>query len=412
MRNKWHWIEIVILIAVMAGAGYAAFSDAHNFPNRWFTRDDAFYYFKVAQNISEGHGSTFDGVNLANGYHPLWLLICIPIFSLARFDLVLPLRILVLVMGAFSAATSILLYRLVSRILSRTVGVLIAAFWGFNLYIRVTVMQFGLETGLTAFSIVLFIYLFEKLERKWRNEALTPKEIASFALVGVLVILSRLDTIFLVAIFGLYLVFRATPFRYFVLGDILGIVFIGFASFIWRIGMKDFYRLGYGETVLVMVLISLITMLPLYYFAGLYQHPRNESVPRLLTRIGSTVSVGAGIIFGAMVIIGQVGLVENVSRMALILNGATLLVWVGVTRLGVRSFSVMRERENISPLQLFRTNWKKWFGEGFIYYGIVGAVLGAYMLINKIIFGTTSPVSGQIKRWWGSMSGQVYGGGG
>jgi len=29
---------------------------------------------------------------------------------------------------------------------------------------------------------------------------------------------------------------------------------------------------------------------------------------------------------------------------------------------------------------------------------------------NKITFGTFSPVSGQIKRWWGSLSGRVYGG--
>jgi hypothetical protein len=32
------------------------------------------------------------------------------------------------------------------------------------------------------------------------------------------------------------------------------------------------------------------------------------------------------------------------------------------------------------------------------------------MLWNKIAFGTFSPVSGQIKRWWGSLSGRVYGG--
>ena len=74
MKN-WRWIEIILVLAVMAGAFYAAFSDTHNFPNRWFTRDDAFYYFKVAQNISEGNGSSFDGINLANGYHPLWMVV-------------------------------------------------------------------------------------------------------------------------------------------------------------------------------------------------------------------------------------------------------------------------------------------------------------------------------------------------
>ncbi|NOY98760.1 MAG: hypothetical protein GXP40_06100, partial [Chloroflexi bacterium] len=33
-----------------------------------------------------------------------------------------------------------------------------------------------------------------------------------------------------------------------------------------------------------------------------------------------------------------------------------------------------------------------------------------YMLWSKIVFGATSPVSGQIKRWWGSLPGNAYGG--
>ena len=32
------------------------------------------------------------------------------------------------------------------------------------------------------------------------------------------------------------------------------------------------------------------------------------------------------------------------------------------------------------------------------------------MLFNHLIFGTFSPVSGQIKRWWGNLPGNVYGG--
>lgn len=37
--------------------------------------DDAYYYFLVAANIATGAGSTFDGVNLTNGYHPLWMML-------------------------------------------------------------------------------------------------------------------------------------------------------------------------------------------------------------------------------------------------------------------------------------------------------------------------------------------------
>ena len=42
--------------------------------------DDAFYYFTIARNIVEGYGSTFDRLAPTNGYHPLWLLVLVPIF--------------------------------------------------------------------------------------------------------------------------------------------------------------------------------------------------------------------------------------------------------------------------------------------------------------------------------------------
>jgi hypothetical protein len=40
-----------------------------------FSNDDSFFYIKTAYNFSEGFGSTFDKVDLTNGYHPLWFLI-------------------------------------------------------------------------------------------------------------------------------------------------------------------------------------------------------------------------------------------------------------------------------------------------------------------------------------------------
>lgn len=37
-----------------------------------FAHDDSFYYLKTALNFSQGKGSTFDGINKTNGYHPLY----------------------------------------------------------------------------------------------------------------------------------------------------------------------------------------------------------------------------------------------------------------------------------------------------------------------------------------------------
>ena len=41
------------------------------------TFDDAYYYFEIASRIADGQGSTFDGISETNGYHPLWMAICV-----------------------------------------------------------------------------------------------------------------------------------------------------------------------------------------------------------------------------------------------------------------------------------------------------------------------------------------------
>src|SRR5688572_13750083 len=146
--KRFHWFEITLVIVILAVHLYAAFSAPHNFSMRWFTRDDAFYYYKVAQNIAEGHGPTFDGINLTNGYHPLWLAICIPIFALASFDLILPLRILLVLMAGISAATAILLFRLLRKAVAEPVAMLAASFWGLSMLIHGIVTQAGMETGI------------------------------------------------------------------------------------------------------------------------------------------------------------------------------------------------------------------------------------------------------------------------
>ncbi len=42
-----------------------------------FLSDDVFYYYKPALNAASGNGFTFDGENYTNGFHPLWMGICV-----------------------------------------------------------------------------------------------------------------------------------------------------------------------------------------------------------------------------------------------------------------------------------------------------------------------------------------------
>lgn len=47
------------------------------------TWDDGFYYLEIARRLAAGEGSTFDGINPTNGYHPLWLLTLVALFGIA-----------------------------------------------------------------------------------------------------------------------------------------------------------------------------------------------------------------------------------------------------------------------------------------------------------------------------------------
>jgi hypothetical protein len=50
-----------------------------------FYYDDSFFYIKTANNIAKGLGSTFDGINTTNGYHPLWMLILVLVAKIHPF---------------------------------------------------------------------------------------------------------------------------------------------------------------------------------------------------------------------------------------------------------------------------------------------------------------------------------------
>jgi hypothetical protein len=50
------------------------------------TVDDSFYVFRTAENIATGHGVTFDQINPTNGFHPLWMVVAVPLVVLGGGD--------------------------------------------------------------------------------------------------------------------------------------------------------------------------------------------------------------------------------------------------------------------------------------------------------------------------------------
>jgi hypothetical protein len=410
--KRFPWFEIILIVVVMSMSLYAALSDAQNLSWRWFTRDDAYYYFKVAQNISEGHGSSFDGINRTNGYHPLWMLICVPIFALARFDLILPLRVLLLVMSGLSVATAILLYRLIGRIFAPAIGAAAALFWVFSYDVLATVYQQGLESGIAAFFIVLLVYKLYEFEVAWRKEGVTTNQIIGLAVIAALTMFSRLDLVFLAGMVGLWVIFRGHLLRFFLPLDIVSIIILTILSFMTRVGLAGYFESI--DIVLLMAAVALVVKIPCAYLLGLYQHFGISRAVELIKRV-TLFAVAGSVITGLIVLLIQrLGLVEgSFSRTIILIDLGLTLLFFGISRFmfwGLQAGQPIVFDPNEKPLIYLRVHAKQWLREAIIYFGIVLGALGIYMLWSRLVFGTTSPVSGQIKQWWASLPGRAYGG--
>jgi len=410
LMKRLPWFEIILIIVVISISLYGAFADGQNFSRRWFIRDDAYYYFKVAQNISEGHGSTFDGINRTNGYHPLWMLICVPIFALARFDLILPLRILFLLMSGLSLATAILLYRLIGKVFAPVIGAITALYWVFSPDILSRVYKQGLETGIAAFFIILFIYKLYEFERSWRDKAVTKRDLITLGAIATFVIFSRLDLVFLVAMAGLWVVFRGSILRYLLPLDIVSISFSVLLAFVIKAAFPDYYKLA--NVAVTMLVVSLLVKIPLAYLFGLYRRGIIEYAAGFLRSLVLFVITSSALTGIIMLIVSRILSFDTFPRIVILFDATGTFVLFGLTRLmliGLQTFDTIAP-DSESPFEHLRKNWRQWIYEGLIYYGVAFGALGIYMLWSKFAFGTFSPVSGQVKRWWGSLSGRVYGG--
>jgi hypothetical protein len=405
-----YWFEILLFVKVLGIGLYAALSDAPNLSNRWFIRDDAYYYFKVAQNISEGRGSTFDGINRTNGYHPLWLWVNIPIFALARFDLILPLRILLVFMSALWAGAAILFYRLIGKVFHPAIGAIAAFFWVFSRDILFRVYQQGLESGIAIFFLLLFLYRLSEIER-FQAAPLPRRSLIELGVLAVAVLFSRLDLVFLVFLAVFWIVLRRHPWRDLLFTDLVAISLSTLLAFIYRLGFKAYYQ--FSETALVMLLLSLAIKLPAAYLFGLYHTSLFARPRRFLLRLllfGLSTSALLGVI---MIGIAPLAGLRGFPRLTLLydLGGTLFLFSLGrLIRLGTGTEPQVEEEGALSPFAEWKANWKTWIHEGVGYVHIVFGSLILYMLWNRLAFGTFSPVSGQIKRWWGSLGGRVYGG--
>jgi len=406
MKNKKLFILLLIIIINLIPHIYVSFSKPDTLLN-WYLTDDAFYYFKTAQNISEGAGITFDGIAPTNGFHPLWMIICVPIFALARFDLFLPMRILIVVQGIFNALSGYLIYRILSDNFIEEVGWIGAAFWMFFPPIHGITTKLGLESGINALSILLLFYFISRLPEKGNGQALMFKQCLGVSLAAVFCLLSRLDNIFILLMAGVWLIFSYSILRRRLLFDFFLIILVVVISYFSRIQTTD-NIFNFLPFFYLLTAFSLVIKPVTFYFLGLYDIGHIKSFRQVLVRSVAAVTISSLVIGFAFFITHDIlHAFRGFSRSVLIIDWLlSLLIFILIRVYWfIRCQRFGGEEEDNS----LKNNWRAWLNSTLAYFLPLFTALASYMAINKSYAGAAMPVSGQIKRWWGTLPNTVYG---
>lgn len=194
----------ILMLGALAASAWALLADPHTLVVH--LPDDVFYYFKIAENVANGLGSTFDGINPTNGFQPLWLVLSTAIFELP-FDpdtnarLVLILNVLLLVLAV------VLVERALRRELGPSTAVTGAAL------MAVVAFRFGLNGMETACVFASLAALLVYVTHSGVVDKTTP---SSSLMCGVLLgiaMLSRLDLAAVALVIGFACVWRCVSSR-------------------------------------------------------------------------------------------------------------------------------------------------------------------------------------------------------
>lgn len=166
-----------------------------------FFDDDAYYYFKIASNITETGRSTFDLTTKTNGYHPLWMLILLPIFTVWR-DPVDVLRVI----GIFSLGVTGITGYLSLRYLSQYSLLSFSLASSLMIWCIISFGVTGMEVTVLLPLLMLAFLLLKKISKQ-DSDGIDLKEFVNLGVVLSFVELARLDAVFLVLTISFFLFF-------------------------------------------------------------------------------------------------------------------------------------------------------------------------------------------------------------
>ena len=154
--------------------------------------DDAFYYLETASRFSESGKTTFDGLNVTNGFHPLYFLAATGLAKVftktALLSAVFALHVTVIFWGLWILMSQIEARPLWVRVLAAVVvlGMLSEPLWA----------SVGMES---AFALTAAVILCSTLLKSAQMDFDNPRHNLVVSIWLTILLLSRLDTILIVA---------------------------------------------------------------------------------------------------------------------------------------------------------------------------------------------------------------------
>lgn len=168
-----------------------------------FVHDDAFYYLQIARNWYNLGFSTFDGINLTNGYHPLlqWLLI-IPSKFFSSMEIFM--RVLSALEVIFIFFAGVFIYKTLRKSGNKSAS--LVWYWIAGSLVFATI--YGMESPLMMLIFAGLIYFLPKTQSN-----LNLKRAILCGLLSGLLFLSRIDTLIWIGaldviIIGLFIKFK------------------------------------------------------------------------------------------------------------------------------------------------------------------------------------------------------------
>lgn len=202
-------IALLALAALAIRAGLALLRPA-DVLDRLFVPDDTYYTLSIARSFARGLGPTIYGTHTTSGFQPLIAFLLVPVLRCCDRDPTVAFRAALVIGAVADAATVWLLGRITWRLASRSLAaqagraaIVAAGAWALSTSAIATSLN-GLESSLAITCVLGALLAWMRASEKTESVAWAPVG----TMLG-LCLLARVDTVFFVAIAGLFMLRRA-----------------------------------------------------------------------------------------------------------------------------------------------------------------------------------------------------------